>query len=193
MLVAGATDFWARIRGLGDASAEYLRLVFQAHRTWLIGAALAVFAAWVNVLPDITVPWWAILALIIGTLVAVQFQAFCRVREEREAIDRSRATRVIIDEIALLRTKETELRNHVVRDPAAYANWKAELVALRAEIHEKLERISRAEAETFHTVGNLKHAAEGGISDEHNLLLAVAARDIDHLADLIHGHTRFAD
>jgi hypothetical protein len=140
------------------------------------------------------VPGWAVAAIMMATIVSVQFQAFNRVREERDVCLGAHAAGAVIDEIATLRTQETELRNRVVRDPASYAQWKAELVALRAEIHEKIERgISRAEAETYHTIGNLKHTGQGGINDEHNLLLAVATRDLDHLADLIHGHTRFND
>ncbi len=183
---------WARAKVLGRAVSEYSRLVVQATRTWLIGTATGVGAAWLNVLPGVTVPGWAVAGIILATMVAVQFQAFQRVREEREAFARARATNAVLDEIAVLRTKETELRNRVVRDPTAYEEWKAELVALRSEIHMKLARgVSQAEAETFHTIGNLKQAAQGGINDEHNLLLAVATRDLDHLADLIHGHTRF--
>lgn len=183
-----------RLKRLGHAVAEYARLVAQAQRTWLIGTATGVVAAWLNLLPGVTVPGWAVAGIMLATIVAAQFQAFQRMHEEREAVLRTRAIHAVIDEIAMLRTKETELRNRAVRDPAAYEEWKAELVALRSEVHKKLERgISRAEAETFHTIGNLKHAANGGISDEHNLLLAVATRDIDHLAELIHGHTRFQE
>ena len=185
---------WARLRGFARAAGEYLRLVMQARRTWLAGTAIGVGAAWLNVLPGVTVPGWAVAGIIMATLAAVQFQAFCRVREEREAFVRARAHNAVIDEIAMLRTKETELRNRPVRDLAAYEAWKSELVALRGEIHQKLARgVSPAEAETFHTIGNLKHAAAGGLSDEHNLLLAVATRDLDHLAELIHGHTRFGE
>jgi hypothetical protein len=184
----------ARLRLLTRAISEYTGLVAQAQRTWLIGTAVGVGAAWLNVLPGVTVPGWAVAAIMMATIVTAQFQAFLHVREERDVCLSAHATGAVIDEIATLRTRETELRNRVVRDPASYEQWKAELVALRAEIHDKIERgISRAEAETFHTIGNLKHAGKGGIHDEHNLLLAVATRDLDHLADLIHGHTRFAD
>jgi hypothetical protein len=183
-----------RLRRAGRALSEYLGLIVEAQRTWLIGTATGVGAAWLNVLPGVNVPGWAIAAIMMATIVSVQFQAFNRMREERDLCLSAHAAGAVIDEIAILRTKETELRNRTVRDPAGYEQWKAELVALRAEIQEKIERgISRAEAETFHTIGNLKHAGQGGIHDEHNLLLAVATRDLDHLADLIHGHTRFAD
>jgi hypothetical protein len=178
---------------MGRALSEYLRLVFQAQRIWLIGTATGVGAAWLNVLPGVTVPGWAVAAIIMATMITVQFQAFYRVHEDRELFLRAHITKTVIDEIAVLRTQETELRNRVVRDPAAYEQWKAELVALRSEIHKKLERVSRAEAETYHTIGNLKHTGQGGIHEEHNLLLAVATRDLDHLADFIHGHTRFGD
>lgn len=185
---------WTRIREVGRLANEYLERIVEAQRTWLVGTAIGIGAAWLNVLPGVTVPGWAVAGIIFATLVAVQFQAFCRVREEREACLRARSRAAVIDEIAALRTRETELRNRAVRDPAAYEAWKAELVALRSEIHQKIERgISRAEAETFHTIGNLKHGASGGLHDEHNLLLAVASRDLDHLAELIHGHTRFQD
>jgi hypothetical protein len=191
---ARAKGGWARVRMIGRALSEYWGYVIEAHRTWLIGTAIAVGAAWLNALPGITVPGWAVAVIILGTIIAVQFQAFYHVREEREACLRTEAVNAAIDEIALLRTKETELRNRVVRDPGSYEQWKAELVALRGAIHDKIAHdISRAEAETFHTIGNLKHAAAGGIHDEHNALLAVATRDLDHLADLIHGHTRFKD
>jgi hypothetical protein len=129
--------------------------------------------------------------IIVTTLATAQFQAYHAVREEREVFLRVRAADAIIDEIAAMRTAETELRNRAVRDAAAYQEWKAELVALRAAIHKTLGRLSPAEAETYHTIGNLKHSAAGGINDEHNLLLAVATRDLDHLAELIHGYTRF--
>jgi hypothetical protein len=192
-VLARTKSGWARIRLMGRALSEYLRLVFQAQRIWLIGTATGVGAAWLNVLPGVTVPGWAVAAIIMATMVTVQFQAFYRVHEDRELFLRAHITKTVIDEIAVLRTQETELRNRVVRDPAAYEQWKAELVALRSEIHKKLERISRAEAETYHTIGNLKHTGQGGIHEEHNLLLAVATRDLDHLADFIHGHTRFGD
>jgi len=185
---------WSRLRVIGHAVLEYARLVAQAQRTWLVGTAIGVAAAWLNVFPGVTIPGWAIAAIMMATIVFVQFQAFQRVREEREAFSRSRAVDAVIDEIAVLRTQETELRNRPVRKGESYEEWKAELVALRSKIHDKLEQgLSRAEAETFHTIGNLKHAAQGGINDEHSLLLAVATRDIDHLAELIHGHTRFND
>lgn len=184
----------SRIRILGRAVSEYVDLVVEAQRTWLIGTAAGVGAAWLNVLPGVSVPGWAVAGIMLAMLVSVQFQAFNRVREERERFVHGQATKAVIDEIAALRTKETELRNRVVHDPATYAQWKAELVALRSEIHQKLERgVSLAEAETFHTIGNLKHKGAGGIHEEHNLLLAVATRDLDHLAELIHGHTRFGD
>jgi hypothetical protein len=183
---------WARIRLLARAVSDYLRLVLQAQRTWLIGTATGVGAAWLNVLPGVTVPGWAVAAIMMATIITVQFLAFYRLHEERDLFLRAHATNAVIDEIAVLRSQETELRNRVVRDLAGYEHWKAELVALRSEIHKKLERsVSRAEAETFHTIGNLKHTAQGGIHEEHNLLLAVATRDLDHLAELIHGHTRF--
>lgn len=184
----------ARLRLIGRAAAEYMGLLAQAQRIWLAGTAAGVCAAWLNVLPGVTVPGWAVAAIMLATIVAAQFQAFLHVRAERNLCLAAHATGAVIDEIAVLRTRETELRNRVVRDPAAYEQWKAELVALRAEIHDRIERgISRAEAETFHTIGNLRHAGNGGISEEHNLLLAVATRDLDHLAELIHGHTRFND
>jgi len=192
-VLARTKSWWARIRLMGRALSEYLRLVFQAQRIWLIGTATGVGAAWLNVLPGVTVPGWAVAAIIMATMITVQFQAFYRVHEDRELFLRAHITKTVIDEIAVLRTQETELRNRVVRDPAAYEQWKAELVALRSEIHKKLERVSRAEAETYHTIGNLKHTGQGGIHEEHNLLLAVATRDLDHLADFIHGHTRFGD
>jgi hypothetical protein len=184
---------WARAKVIGRALGEYLRLMVQAQRTWLIGVGLGIGAAWLNVLPGITVPPWVVAGIIVTTIATAQFQAYNAVREEREALVRARATGAIIDAIAAMRTTETELRNRVVRDPASYQEWKAELVDLRSAIHKTLARLSRAEAETFHTIGNLKHGAHGGINDEHNLLLAVATRDIDHLAELIHGYTRFQD
>jgi len=184
---------WARAKRIGRALTEYLRLMVQAQRTWLIGVGFGIGAAWLNVLPGITVPPWVVAGIIVATLATAQFQAYASVREEREVFLRARATDAIIDGIAALRTQETELRNRVVREPAAYQEWKAELVELRSAIHKALGRLSRAEAETFHTIGNLKHAATGGINDEHNLLLAVATRDLDHLAELIHGYTRFQD
>ena len=201
MTAYAATDVLARARGtrarmrlLGRAVSEYFGLMAQAQRIWLAGTALGVGAAWLNVLPSVTVPGWAVAAIMLATIVSAQFQAFYYVRAERDLCLAAHAAGAVIDEIAVLRTQETELRNRVVRDPAGYEEWKAELVALRAEIHDKIERgISRAEAETFHTIGNLKHTGKGGINDEHNLLLAVATRDLDHLADLIHGHTRFTD
>ena len=201
MTALAATDVLDRARGtrararlLGRAASEYFGLLAQAQRTWLFGTAMGVGAAWLNILPGVTVPGWAVAAIMLATIVVGQFQAFCRVLDERNVFLAAHASDAIIDEIAVLRTQETELRNRVVRDPAAYEQWKAELVALRAEIHDRIaEGISRAEAETFHTIGNLRYAGNGGISDEHNLLIAVATRDLDHLADLIHGHTRFAD
>jgi hypothetical protein len=189
-----ARDARGRLRLLGRAVSEYMGLLAQAQRIWLVGTAAGVGAAWLNVLPGVTVPGWAVAAIMLATIVAAQFQAFCHVRDERNLFLQAHATGAVIDEIAVLRTKETELRNRAVRDAAAYEQWKAELVALRAEIHDKIATgISRAEAETFHTIGNLRHAGKGGISDEHNLLLAVATRDLDHLAELIHGYTRFGD
>lgn len=184
---------WARIRQLGRAVPEYVRLVVQAQRTWLYGTAIGVGAAWLNVLPSVTVPGWAVAAIIMATMITVQFQAFYQLYDQRNLFLRAHATNAVIDQIAVLRTQETDLRNRVVRDLADYEQWKAELVALRSEIHKKLERVSRAEAETYHTIGNLKHTGQGGIHEEHNLLLAVATRDLDHLADFIHGHTRFND
>jgi hypothetical protein len=184
---------WARAKLIGRALGEYLRLMVQAQRTWLIGVGLGVGAAWLNVLPGITVPPWVVAGIIVATLATAQFLAYASVREEREVFLHARATDAIVDQIAVLRTQETELRNRAVRDPAAYADWKAELVELRSAIHKAIARLSVAEAETFHTIGNLKHAAAGGINDEHNLLLAVATRDLDHLAELIHGYTRFQD
>jgi len=184
----------ARMRMLGRAASEYWGFVVQAQRTWLIGVAIGVGAAWLNVLPGISIPGWIVAAIIMATMVAVQFQAFYRVREEREAFSRAQAVNAAIDEIAALRTKETELRNRVVRDMRAYVDWKTEFMELRSAIHDRIARgISKAEAETFNTIGNLKHIANGGIHEEHNALLAVATRDIDHLADLIHGHSRFKD
>lgn len=184
----------ARLRLLGRAASEYMGLLARARRTWLLGTAAGVGAAWLNVLPGVTVPGWAVAAIMLATIVAAQFQAFLHVHAERDLCLAAHATGAVIDEIAALRTQETELRNRAVRDPAAYAQWKADLVALRAEIHDRIAQgISRAEAETFHTIGNLRHAGAGGVNDEHNLLLAVATRDLDHLADLIHGHTRFND
>lgn len=184
----------ARARLLGRAMAEYFGLLAQAQRTWLFGTGAGVVAAWLNILPGVTVPGWAVAAIMLTTIVVGQFQVFLHVREERNLCLQAHAIGAVIDDIAVLRTKETELRNRAVRDAAAYEEWKAELVALRAEIHEKIaEGISRAEAETFHTIGNLNRAGKGGLNEEHNLLLAVAARDIDHLADLIHGYTRFGD
>lgn len=184
----------ARVRLLGRATSEYFGLLAQAQRTWLLGTAAGVGAAWLNILPGVTVPGWAVAAIMLATIVVGQFQAFLRVHEERNLCLQAQATGAVIDEIAVLRTRETELRNRALRDPAAYETWKAEFVALRAEIHEKIAKgISRAEAETFQTIGNLNRAGKGGLNQEHNLLLAVATRDIDHLADLIHGHTRFGD
>jgi hypothetical protein len=183
----------ARAATLGRALGEYLRLVIRAKRTWLVGTVLAGGAAWFHVLFGVAVPGWAIAGIVVATLVAVQFQAYRSVREDREALRRARIVDAIVDDIAQLRTREGELRNRAVRDGAAYERWRAELVALRAEIHAKIGRISRAEAETYHTIGNLRHTAAGGIDEEHNLLLAVAARDLDHLADLIHGYARFRD
>ncbi len=189
-----AKDARARVRVFGRAASEYLGLLAEAQRTWITGTATGVVAAWLNVIPGISVPGWAVAVIMLGTIVAAQFRAFCQVREEREVCLQAHATGAIIDEIAMLRTQETELRNRAVRDRAAYEEWKAEFVALRAEIQDKIATgISRAEAETFHTVGNLRHAGKGGINDEHNLLLAVATRDLDHLAELIHGHSRFND
>ena len=201
MTALAATDVLARAKGtrarmrlLGRAVSEYLGLLAQAQRTWLIGTAAGVGAAWLNVLPGVTVPGWAVAAIMLATIVTAQFEAFHHVREQRDVCLVAHAAGAMVDEIAVLRTQETELRNRIVRDPAGYEQWKAELVSLRAEIHDKIARgISRAEAETFHTIGNLKHAGKGGINDEHNLLLAVATRDLDHLAELIHGHTRFND
>ena len=185
---------WTRLKSFRRAAGEYCGLIVQAQRTLLFGTALGIGAAWLNVLPGVTVPGWAVGAIIVSTLFLVQFQAFNSVREQREECLRARAVDAVLDEVAVLRTRETQLRNRIVRDPAAYAQWKAELLELRGEIHKKLERgISRAEAETFHTIGNLRHTASGGINDEHNLLLAVVTRDLDHLAELIHGHTRFGD
>jgi hypothetical protein len=184
----------ARIRLIGRAMSEYFGLLAQAQRTWLFGTAAGVGAAWLNILPGVTVPGWAVAAIMLVTIIVGQFQAFLHVRDERNLCLQAHAMGAVIDEIAMLRTRETELRNRAVRDPAAYEAWKAELVALRAEIHDRIAKgISRAEAETFHTIGNLKHAGKGGLIEEHNLLLAVATRDLDHLADLIHGHTRFND
>lgn len=184
----------ARLRLIGRALSEYFGLLAEAQRTWLFGTAAGVGAAWLNILPGVSVPGWAVAAIMLATIVVGQFQAFLYVRDERNLCLQAHATGAVIDEIAMLRTRETELRNRAVRDIAAYEEWKAELVALRAEIHEKIAKgISRAEAETFHTIGNLGRAGKGGISEEHNLLLAVAARDIDHLADLIHGYARFGD
>ena len=184
----------ARIRLLGRAVSEYMGLLAQSQRTWLAGTAAGVAAAWLNVLPGIAVPGWGVAAIMLATIVAAQFQAFYLMREERNLCLQAHATGAVIDEIAVLRTRETELRNRPVRDAAAYEDWKAELVALRAEIHGRIAAgISRAEAETFQTIGNLRHAGKGGINEEHNLLLAVATRDLDHLADLIHGYTRFND
>lgn len=184
---------WARAKLLGRALGEYFRLMVQAQRTWLIGVGLGITAAWLNVLPGVNVPPWLVAGIIVATLATAQFQAYHAVREEREAFVRARAADAIVNEIAALRTTETELRNRVVRDKASYEEWKAELVELRAAIHKTLGRLSSAEAETFHTIGNLKHVAQGGINDEHNLLLAVATRDLDHLAELIHGYTRYQD
>jgi hypothetical protein len=184
---------WTRLRLLRRAATEYVRLMVQAQRTWLVGTAAGVGTAWLNVLPGIAVPGWIVAGIIVATLAAAQFQAFYCVREEREAFVEARRVDSILGEVAALRTRETELRNRPVCDPDAYAQWKAELMALRSEIMKRIERISPAEAETFHTVGNLKFASGSGINDEHSLLLAVATRDLDHLAELIHGYTRFGD
>lgn len=184
----------ARLRLLGRAISEYLRLLAEAQRIWLAGTAAGVAAAWLNVLPGIAVPGWAVAAIMLATIVAAQFQAFYHVCEERNFCLQAHATGAVVDEIAALRTQETELRNRPVRDAAAYEEWKAELVALRAEIHDRIAKgLSRAEAETFQTIGNLRHTGKGGLNDEHNLLLAVATRDLDHLAELIHGYARFGD
>jgi hypothetical protein len=201
MTTLAATDVLDRARGtrvrlrlLMRAVSEYFGLLAQAQRTWLFGTAAGVGAAWLNILPGVTVPGWAVAAIMLATIVTAQFQVFLHVREERNLCLQAHAMGAVIDDIAVLRTRETELRNRAVRDAAAYEAWKAELVALRAEIHARIAKgISRAEAETFHTIGNLRHAGKGGINDEHNLLLAVATRDLDHLAELIHGHTRFND
>ncbi len=201
MTALAATDGLDRARGtrarlklFARAMAEYFGLLAQAQRTWLFGTAAGVGAAWLNILPGVTVPGWAVAAIMLATIVVGQFQAFLHVREERNLCLQAHAMGAVIDEIAVLRTKETELRNRAVRDPGAYEEWKAEFVALRAEIHDRIAKgISRAEAETFHTIGNLNRAGKGGLNEEHNLLLAVATRDIDHLAELIHGYTRFGD
>ena len=118
-----------------------------------------------------------------------------RLKEEREKAAEARARETsLLAELEQIERRLAEKQAEVARLDKRIRRAQADIVALRSEIHKKLERgVSRAEAETFHTIGNLKHAAGGGISDEHNLLLAVATRDLDHLAELIHGHTRFAE
>ena len=192
MIGATTGDAWGRARMFAQAGREYCRLVADAWRAWVYGAVAAGAAMGLSVVVGLALPLWALAAIPVLTLVAVQFHAFYRVRQQREAFHRAGAIQGHLDEIAALRGKESELKSRAIRDHGAYVAWKAELVALRGEIHRKIERgISRAEAETFHTVGNLRHKAAGGLGDEHNLLLAVAARDLDHLAELIHGYARF--
>ena len=192
MIEATASDTWGRARMFAQAGREYCRLVADAWRAWVYGAVAAGAVMGLSVVVGLALPLWALAAIPVLTLVAVQFHAFYRVRQQREAFHRTGAMQVHLDAIAALRSKESELKSRAIRDYGAYVKWKAELVALRSEIHQRIGRgISRAEAETFHTVGNLPHTAAGGLDDEHNLLLAVAMRDLDHLADLIHGYARF--
>ena len=192
MIDATASDAWSRARMFAQAGLEYFRLVADAWRAWLYGAIAAGAVMGLSVGVGLAIPLWALAAIPVLTLVAVQFHAFYRVRLQREAFQRAAGMQAQLDEIAALRSKESELKSRAIRDHDGYAKWKAELVALRGEIHGKIERgISRAEAETFLTVGNLRHEATGGPGDEYHLLLAVAARDLDHLAELIHGYARF--
>jgi hypothetical protein len=192
MIGAVTNDVWSRARIFAQAGREYVRLVADAWRAWLYCAIAAGAVMGLSVLVGLAIPLWAVAAIPVLTLVGVQFHAFYRVRQQREAFQRANAMQAHLDEIAALRSKESELKSRAIRDHGGYVQWKAELVALRSEIHRKIERgISRAEAETFHTVGNLRHEAAGGPGDEYNLLLAVAARDLDHLAELIHGYARF--
>lgn len=192
MIGATTSEAWGRARIFAQAGREYFRLVADAWRAWVYGAIVAGAGLGLSVVVGLAIPPWSLAAIPILTLVAVQFHAFYRVRQEREAFHRAGAMQRHLDEIAALRGKENELKSRAIRDHGAYVKWKAELVALRSEIHQKIEHsISRAEAETFHTVGNLQHKAAGGLDDEHNLLLAVAMRDLDHLAELIHGYARF--
>ena len=192
MIGATTSDAWSRARIFAQAGREYFRLVADAWRAWVYGAIAVGAVMGLSVGVGLAIPPWALAAIPVLTLVAVQFHAFYRVRQQREAFQRAGAMQAHLDEIAALRSKESELKSRAIRDNDGYVKWKAELVALRSEIHRKIERgISRAEAETFHTVGNLHHKAAGGLGDEHNLLLAVAARDLDHLAELIHGYARF--
>jgi hypothetical protein len=186
------SEAWSRARACAAAGREYCRLVAEAWRAWIYGAIVAGAGMGLSVGVGLALPLWALAAVPALTLVAVQFYAFVKVRQQRDAFNHGTAMQAHLDAIAALRSGESALRSRAVYDQASYLTWKAELVALRQEIHDRIARgISRAEAETFHTVGNLRQAAAGGVNDEHTMLLAVIARDLDHLAELIHGYARF--
>jgi hypothetical protein len=185
------SQVWGRARLYVDAAREYCQLVGAAWRAWIYGAVVAGAGMGLSVGVGLALPLWSLAAVPLLTLIAVQFHAFVRVRQQRDASSRSTAMQAHLDEIASLRSRESALKGLAPHDQVSYARWKAELVALRQQIHDRIARgISRAEAETFHTVGNLPQFA-GGTVDEYTMLLAVIARDLDHLAELIHGYARF--
>jgi hypothetical protein len=186
------SETWGRARACAAAAREYCRLVAEAWRAWIYGAIAAGAGMGLSVAVGLTMPLWALAAVPVAILIAVQFYAFVRVRQQREEFNRAKTLQTHLDAIAALRSRENAFKSRAIYDQASYLAWKSELVALRQEIHDRIARgISRAEAETFHTVGNLHHAAGGGVNDEHNMLLSVVMRDLDHLAELIHGYARF--
>ena len=92
-----------------------------------------------------------------------------------------------LDDIMPMRRLETEWRNKamLIRDNKDFETASSEFYTLRNLIVKKIRAgISKAEAETFETVGNLNYSWNDGVNEEHNKLVAIATRDLDYLLQL---------
>ncbi|HUT51611.1 MAG TPA: hypothetical protein VM325_19970 [Alphaproteobacteria bacterium] len=121
-----------------------------------------------------------------------QFQAFHKVRKERDGFITKKHDQQVLDDISDLRTGLAKLRIQMESDSAGIYKdrWEREFDSLHEKIAEKIEQFaSKAESNIFRTKGNLPRRV-GPRLPPHQLFIDMAINDLDYLRAFISDYSR---
>lgn len=174
-----------------DFLQEYTSTLARGLWGWLTGFVAEV----INIIAASTgldVPLWAWFAAGGAGLIVAQFQAYRKVREQRERLRRGAANQEALGKISEYRDEIIHLLNEPIKSQVEFDSIKGNYEKLRKQIRDYIQdKISAGESGIFYRIGTFTFLAQSTTQNfEEIKLRSMMAHDAEHLKTLIAEYSR---
>lgn len=174
------------------AISEYILRIIEEWRAWVGGLSVGLIGLGLNAMPDVKVPAWFWFVVAAVTLFIAQFQAFRKVRDQREKYRIKTITIASLEALSqFFEEGNNGILNRRVATPEEYRTWYADWMTWLTSVGDHIEaHFSLAERRLFtNLVLVTVHPIPGGFDNRHCVERGQCAQMLEKLRSLIIRYT----